>query len=325
MSSSVAATVRNESATDAAARPSRRRRRKGGGGVRVAPYVFLAPFIILFLVFLVLPIIVALYTSFFQTQRSGLGFGGGGEQQFVWFDNYALAFSNAAFVESFGRVLLFGVVQVPVMLGFSLILALLFDSAAVRWKRFFQLSVFLPYAVPSVVAALIWGFLYQPKVSPIVEGLASIGVPVDFLAPGTVLWSLANVAVWSVVGVNMIILFSSLQTVPREMYEAARIDGASELRMALQIKIPMILPALILTTLFSVIGTLQLFNEPMTMRSVTSNISGSYTPNMAVFSATTLGGDINLGSAMAIIIGIVTFVLSVIVSVLSNRKRGSAQ
>ena len=95
--------------------------------------------------------------------------------------------------------------------------------------------------------------------------------------------------------------------------------------MALQIKIPMILPALILTTLFSVIGTLQLFNEPMTMRSVTSNISGSYTPNMAVFSATTLGGDINLGSAMAIIIGIVTFVLSVIVSVLSNRKRGSAQ
>lgn len=321
MSSSVAATTQSESART---RPPRRRR-KDSGGVRVAPYVFLAPFIILFLVFLVLPIIVALYTSFFQTQRSGLGFGGGDEQKFVWFDNYALAFSDAAFVESFGRVLLFGVVQVPVMLGFSLILALLFDSAVVRWKRFFQLSVFLPYAVPSVVAALIWGFLYQPKVSPIVEGLASIGIPVDFLAPGTVLWSLANVAVWSVVGVNMIILFSSLQTVPREMYEAARIDGAGELRMALQIKIPMIFPALILTTLFSVIGTLQLFNEPMTMRSVTSNISGSYTPNMAVFSATTLGGDINLGSAMAIIIGIVTFVLSVIVSVLSNRKRGSAQ
>ncbi len=305
--------------------PAPRRNRKGNGGVRVAPYVFLAPFILLFLVFIVLPIIVALYTSFFQTQRSGLGFGGEGEQSFVWFDNYALAFSNAAFVESFGRVLLFGVVQVPLMLGFSLVLALLFDSAVVRWKRFFQLSVFLPYAVPSVVAALIWGFLYQPKVSPIVEGLASIGVSVDFLAPGSVLWSLANVAVWSVVGVNMIILFSSLQTVPREMYEAARIDGASELRMALQIKIPMILPALILTTLFSVIGTLQLFNEPMTMRSVTSNISGSYTPNMAVFSATTLGGDINLGSAMAIIIGVVTFILSVVVSVLSNRKRGSAK
>lgn len=312
-------------ATRAAAARTPRRRRRGGGGERVAPYVFLAPFVFLFLVFLVLPIIVALYTSFFQTQRSGLGFGGGDGQKFVWFDNYALAFSNPGFIESFGRVLLFGAVQVPVMLAFSLVLALLFDSAVVRWKRFFQLSVFLPYAVPSVVAALIWGFLYQPRVSPIVEGLTSIGVPVNFLAPGTVLWSIANVAVWSVVGVNMIILFSSLQTVPREMYEAARIDGAGELRMALQIKLPMILPALILTMLFSVIGTLQLFNEPMTMRSVTSNISGDYTPNMAVFSATTLGGDINLGSAMAIILGLVTFVLSVIVSVLSNRKRGSAK
>lgn len=317
--STPAATTRN------AAAPTPRRRRRGGGGERVAPYVFLAPFIFLFLVFLVLPIIVALYTSFFQTQRSGLGFGGGDEQKFVWFDNYALAFSDPAFLASFGRVLLFGVVQVPLMLAFSLILALLFDSAVVRWKRFFQLSVFLPYAVPSVVAALIWGFLYQPRVSPIVEGLASIGVPVDFLAPGTVLWSIANVAIWSFVGVNMIILFSSLQTVPREMYEAARIDGAGEFRMALQIKVPMILPALILTMLFSVIGTLQLFNEPMTMRSVTSNISGDYTPNMAVFSATTLGGDINLGSAMAIVIGLVTFVLSIIVSVLSNRKRGSAK
>lgn len=302
----------------------RRRRKVGGGGVRIAPYVFLAPFILLFIVFLVLPIVVALYTSFFQVERSGLGFGGSNDPVFVWFQNYERALANSAFLESFGRVFLFGIVQVPVMLGLSLVLALLFDSAVTKWKRFFQLSVFLPYAVPSVVAALIWGFLYQPKVSPIVEGLASIGISADFLAPGTVLWSIANVSVWSVTGVNMIILFSSLQTVPREMYEAARIDGAGEFRTAMQIKVPMIFPALILTTLFSIIGTLQLFNEPMTMRSVTSNISGNYTPNMAVFQTTTLGGDINMGSAMAILIGVVTFVLSVVVSALSNRKRGVA-
>jgi len=79
-----------------------------------------------------------------------------------------------------------------------------------------------------------------------------------------------------------------------------------------------------LTTLFSIIGTLQLFNEPMTMRSVTSNISGSYTPNMAIFSATTLGGNINLGSAMAIILGLATFVLSIVVSIMTNRKKGKA-
>ena len=301
-----------------------RRRIRGRGGLRAAPYLFLAPFVVLFLVFLVLPILIALYKSFFAVQRSGLGFGGG-EEAFVGFDNYVQAFGDSAFLESFGRVLLYGVVQVPVMLAIAIGLALLFDSAVVRGKRFFQLSVFLPYAVPSVVAALVWGFLYQPRVSPIVEGLRSLGMDPQFLAPGTVLWSLANVGVWSVTGVNMIIIFSSLQTVPREMYEAARMDGASELRLALQIKLPQIMPAVLLTTLFSIIGTLQLFNEPMTLRSITSNISGSYTPNMSIFSATTLGGNINLGSAMAVILGIATMILSVTGSALSNRKKGGSR
>ena len=224
-----------------------RRRTRGGGGLRAAPYLFLAPFVVLFLVFLVLPIFIALYKSFFAVQRSGLGFGGG-EEAFVGFGNYVQAFGDSAFVESFGRVLLYGVVQVPIMLAIAIGLALLFDSAVVRGKRFFQLSVFLPYAVPSVVAALVWGFLYQPRVSPIVEGLRSLGMDPQFLAPGTVLWSLANVGVWSVTGVNMIIIFSSLQTVPREMYEAARMDGASELRLALQIKLPQMQVSAIATT-----------------------------------------------------------------------------
>ncbi|WP_035812625.1 carbohydrate ABC transporter permease [Jiangella gansuensis] len=312
---------------------SRRRVERGGGvrgprrggGIRWAPYVFLAPFVSLFLVFLVAPIVTALYTSFFTVERSGLGFGNANESVFVGFDNYVRALSDSGFVASFARVLLFGVVQVPVMLALSIALALLFDSAVVRWKRFFQLSVFIPYAVPAVVATLLWGFLYQPRVSPIVEFLQWLGVNADFLAPGTVLWSIANVSIWSVTGVNMIIIFAALQSIPRDMYEAARLDGAGELRMALQIKLPMVLPAVFLTTLFSIIGTLQLFNEPMTLRSITSNVTGDYTPNMSVFTATTLGGNINLGSAMAILLGLVTFGLSIVVSVASNRRRGATR
>lgn len=300
-----------------------RRRSRGAAGVRVAPYLFLLPFVVLFIVFLILPILTAVWMSFFSVQRGGLGFGGANELAFVWFDNYVRAFQNSAFLESFGRVLLFGVVQVPIMMVLAITLALLFDSAVVRGKRFFQLSVFLPYAVPSVVAALVWGFLYQPRVSPIVEGLRGLGISVDFLGPGTVLWSIANVSIWTVTGVNMIIIFAALQTVPREMYEAARIDGAGEFRTALQIKLPMVLPAVVLTTLFSIIGTLQLFNEPMTLRSITSNVTGDYTPNMAIFQATTLGGNINLGSAMAILLGIATFILSIVLSRFQNRKKGA--
>lgn len=309
--------------SSALAQRSPRRRSRGGVGGRLAPYLFLTPFVVLFVVFMILPILTAIWMSFFSVQRGGLGFGGANELAFVGLDNYVRSFRDAGYMASFGRVLLFGVVQVPIMMVLAIALALLFDSAVVRAKRFFQLSVFLPYAVPSVVAALVWGFLYQPRVSPIVEGLRGMGIPVDFLAPGTVLWSIANVMIWTVTGVNMIIIFAALQTVPRDVYEAARIDGAGELRTALQIKLPMVMPAVVLTTLFSIIGTLQLFNEPMTMRSITSNVTGDYTPNMAIFQVTTLGGNVNLGSAMAIVLGLATFVLSIALSFFQNRKKGT--
>jgi multiple sugar transport system permease protein len=294
-----------------------------GKGQGVIPYFFIAPFLVLFIVFLVIPIIVAIYTSLFAVSHSGLGFGTAAKTAFVGVRNYITALTDPDFLAGFGRVALFGIVQVPVMLGVALVLALLFDSSVTRFKRFFQLSVFLPYAVPGVVAALLWGFLYQGGVSPIVQGLQSIGIHANFLAPGAVLWSIANISTWSFVGVNMIIMFTSLQSVPREMYEAARIDGASELRTALQIKIPMIAPAILLTCIFSIIGTLQLFNEPQVLRTITTNVGSKFTPNMAVYSVTTQSGNVNLGSAMAIILGLVTLILSIIVSRATNRKEAN--
>lgn len=296
-------------------------RRSREAGLRAAPYVFVLPFILLFLVFMVAPIVIAGWNSLFRVQRSGLGLGGGEGEAFVGLDNYVTALTRPEFIESFGRVFVFGLVQVPVMLVLALVFALVFDSAVTRFKPFFQLVVFIPYAVPTVIAALLWGFLYQPRVSPIVEGLAAIGIDAAFLAPGTVLWSIANVSVWSYTGVNMIIIYAALQAVPRDVYEAARIDGAGELRTALQIKIPMIAPALFLTLLFSIIGNLQLFNEPAVIRNITSNVTASYTPNMAIYQATTVGGDPNVGSAMAIIVGLVTLIVSIAASVLTRRGR----
>ncbi|WP_210508527.1 carbohydrate ABC transporter permease [Naasia sp. SYSU D00057] len=306
-----------------AARVSPSRRRFSGAGRRVAPYVFIAPFVVLFLAFLVAPIVIAVVNSLFATRSSGLGFGGS-ETVFAGVDNYVVAFADSDFLTSFGRVLLFGIVQVPVMMMIAAGLALMFDSALVRGRRFFQFAVFLPYAVPGVIAALLWGFLYQPSVSPIVQGLRAIGLDADFLAPGTVLWSIANVATWSVTGINMIILFAALQTVPREMYEAARLDGAGELRIALGVKLPMIAPAILLTTLSSVIGTLQLFNEPQVMQTVTSNISSDYTPNMAIYAASTLAKNPNLASAMAVILGVATLIVSVIILRINNRATRTA-
>lgn len=302
----------------AIALPRSSRRRFSGAGRPWVPYAFIAPFMVLFALFLVAPIGVAIVNSLYSRQSSGLGFGGT-TVEFVAFDNFVRALTDTDFLFGFARVLLYGIVQVPVMMIIAAALALLFDSALVRGRKFFQFAVFLPYAVPGVIAALLWGFLYQPSVSPILQGLAAIGIDANLLAPGTVLWSVANINIWSLTGINMIILFAALQGISRDVYEAARLDGAGQLRTALQIKLPMIAPAILLTTLSSIIGTLQLFNEPQVLQSITPNISSDWTPNMAIYAASTLGKNPNLASAMAVVLGLVTLVVSLIVLRISSR------
>lgn len=306
-------------------RTTTRPRRFTGAGARWVPYAFIVPFCVLFILFLIAPILVAIGSSLFTVKSSGLGFGGDSAAVFAGVENYVRALTNSDFIASFGRVLLFGVVQVPVMMILAGGLALLFDSSLVKAKRFFQFAVFLPYAVPGVIAALLWGFLYQPAVSPVIQALASIGIEANLLAPGTVLWAIANISIWSYTGINMIILFAALQSVPREMYEAARLDGANEVRIAWSIKIPMIWPAFLLTTLSSIIGTLQLFSEPAVLKTITPNISSDFTPNMAVFSAATLGNNANLSSAMAVILGAATLVVSLLIMRLTNRRNGASR
>ena len=309
------------SATRTISRP----RRFTGAGAWWVPYAFIVPFSALFILFLIAPILVAIGSSLFTVKSSGLGFGGDSAAVFAGVENYVRALTNSDFIASFGRVLLFGVVQVPVMMILAGGLALLFDSSLVKAKRLFQFAVFLPYAVPGVIAALLWGFLYQPAVSPVIQFLASIGIEANLLAPGTVLWAIANISIWSYTGINMIILFAALQSVPREMYEAARLDGADELRIAWSIKIPMIWPAFLLTTLSSIIGTLQLFSEPAVLKTITPNISSDFTPNMAVFSAATLGNNANLSSAMAVILGVATLVVSLVIMRVTNRRNGASR
>ena len=107
-----------------------------------------------------------------------------------------------------------------------------------------------PGAVPGVAASLMWGFLYLPSVSPISElfGVAP-------LSQSAIVYSMANVAVWGGTGFNMLVLYTNLRAVPQDLYQAARIDGASELQIALRVKIPILAPAIILTTVFSIIAT----------------------------------------------------------------------
>ncbi|MFI6825334.1 carbohydrate ABC transporter permease [Micromonospora sp. NPDC050187] len=267
--------------------------------------VLLLPFVVLFLLFYLAPIGYALYQSFFKVQREGTF--GRPETVFGGLEQYVRVFENEAFRESVGRVLLFGVVQVPVMLGLALLFALLLDSGLLPLKRFFRLAYFAPYAVPGVIAAIIWGFLYSPALSP----FDWVTERVPFMSGSMVLWSLANVTTWMFTGYNMLIIYAALKAVPQELYEAARLDGAGDIRIALSIKVPMVRPALVLTGVFSIIGTLQLFTEPQVFRSLTTAVTGSYTPNLVVYSTSVIP-NFNLAAAFSVVLALATFALSFI-------------
>jgi len=291
---------------------SPRASRAGAGRAGWAPVLFLAPFGVLFTLFFLLPIGYAIYQSLFKVHVSGLGLGPSSTTTvFAGFSNYAQVFGDPSFWSGVGRVLLFGIVQIPVMLAFATILALLLDSAAVRFRRFFRLAFFLPYGIPGVIAAILWSFLYLPGLSPVVAALHDTGFgTVNFLGTNSALWSIANIVTWEYTGYNMLIIYAALQAIPADLYEAGRIDGASEWTMAARIKLPMVVPALVLTGIFSIIGTLQLFSEPQVLRAITSNISSSYTPNLFAYTQAFTGNNPNYAAAIAVVLAIGTFILS---------------
>jgi multiple sugar transport system permease protein len=289
-----------------------------GTAPRLAPYAFVAPAVALFVLTLLIPICYTLYLSLEKTQVSGLGLGAGARKQvFAGLSNYSAALTDHPFLSSLLRVLAYSLVLVPVMLG----LALLLDARRVKFQRFARLSIFLPYAVPTVIASLLWGFLYLPTVSPFPAILARLGLSMPGLfAPHTVLFSVANIGVWGGTGFNMIVMYTALRAVPSELYEAARIDGASQLQIALRIKIPMIAPALVLTGVFSIIATLQVFNEPETLLPLTNTISLDWMPLMRVYDLAFNYNNIYGAAALALLIAAVMFLLSFGLLRLSSRR-----
>ncbi|MFF5256214.1 carbohydrate ABC transporter permease [Streptomyces leeuwenhoekii] len=281
-------------------------------GTLRAPYLFVLPAALLFLLFFALPIGYAVWLSFRKVKVSGLGLGAGARTE-VWagLENYTDALSDSELLNGALRVLGYGCVVVPVMLGLALLFALMLDSEKVRFTPVTRLAIFLPYAIPGVVAALLWGFLYLPDVSPFYFVLDKLGLPQpDLLDGGPLYLALSNIAVWGGTGFNMIVIYTALRAVPAEVYEAAKLDGATPLQIALRIKIPMVAPSLVLTFFFSIIATVQVFNEPTTLKPLTNSVSTTWSPLMKVYQDAFGKGDIHAAAAQATLIALATLVLS---------------
>jgi len=278
---------------------------------RFAPWLFVTPALGLYVAFLLIPILYAVYLSFTELKVTGGGAFGTRKQVFVGFANYISSLTDPELLASLGRLAHFGIISVPLTLGLALTFALLLDLPRVRLVRFSRTAIFLPYAVPGVIATLLWGFLYLPSTSPFNYVSRALGFgDINFLGLPGLYGSLANIAIWGGVGFNMIVMYTALRSIPGDIHEAAQIDGANEWQIALRIKIPLMSPALVLTFLFSLIATLQAYGEPQTLKSLTSTISFTFFPLMKVYQDAFSNDDLAGAAATSVVLAIGTLAIS---------------
>ncbi len=247
---------------------------------RKAALLFLAPFLTVFIAFYLTPVVYAIYLSLFIRKRIGIG---PAKEVFGGLTNYIRAVQDGDFLNGLKNMFVFGVVQVPVMLGLAIVLALLLAESRGVFMKVCRTAFFMPYGIPTAIGALIWGYLYSPNLSPFNQVLAALhGNAIQFLSPEAVLFSIANIVTWTWTGYNMITLFAALQSIPPELYEAARVDGATKWDIVRSIKIPLLVPTLKLLFIFSVIGTSQLFTEAFVLRPL-GYVADNITPNLYLY------------------------------------------
>ena len=277
-------------------------------------WLFMIPFLIVVLAFLIAPLGYALYLS---TQADTLV----GGQEFVGFENYVFSLTDPIFLEGVKRVFIFGLIQIPIMLFLSTVGALVIDVINTRLSRAFRLIAFMPYAVPGVVAALMWGFLYSESFGPFVGIAESLGAKdFNFFSLKVFIYSISNIVTWAWTGYNMIIIYSALQGLSREVYEAAIVDGATQVQIALRVKLPAIKNAILLTTIFAIIGTMQIFTEPRILARYTNAVSNGYTPNIYSFNLAFAQSQFNYAAAVSFTLALVVFVVTSIVLAATRRK-----
>ena len=224
--------------------------------LRLAPYLFLAPFLAAFAVFWVWPIGYSLFLSFVNTRTRPWRFDPG--------FNWGRLVNDSAFWDAFGNTMLILALQVPLMLALAVALAMAFDSDLLRLKGFYRFAFFAPLVLGAVPYSAVFRLIFNADFGVLNYGLGALGLPtVRWLFESTpALVTIMIALTWRWTGYNAIILLSGLQSIPRALYEAARIDGASAWQQFWSITLPLLRPVLLFTFVLSTIGTLQLFTEP---------------------------------------------------------------
>lgn len=280
------------------------------GKQRAAGWIYLAPATILIFIMSFWPIIQAVITSF-KT---------GSSANMQWANpltyNYTRMFQDAVFKRSIGNTFLYLIIEVPIMLVLAILLAQLLNNKHLKFKGLFRTCVFLPCATSLVSYALIFKSLFatQGLINTILVKLGILENNFNFLGTG---WSAKIIIIvaliWRWTGYNMVFFLAGLQNIEYSVYEAAKIDGASGWRTFWSITVPLLRPTIVMTTIMSINGTLQLFDESVNLTKG-GPANATITMSHYIYNGSFGEGVANFGyaSAMSVVVFIMVAILAFI-------------
>jgi multiple sugar transport system permease protein len=230
-----------------------------------AAWWFVAPALIVLTVFFFLPVLSAFLMSLTDFDIYALG--DTDNLRFVGLQNYARLLQEPLFWKALGNTLYFVVLGVPLSIGVSLGTALLVNSKLARGHGFFRTVFFAPVVTTLVAVAVVWRYIFHTRYGFLNYALDGLGIgPIDWMGdPHWAMPAIVILAVWKNFGYNMIILLAALQNIPEDLYEAARIDGASNWQQFRHVTLPGLGPVLLLVSILTMTGYFQLFAEPYVM------------------------------------------------------------
>lgn len=277
-------------------------------------WLFLAPFILFYAAFMIGPTIWMMIASFFNTStvRSGLG-------SFAGLDNYLEMFSRDDFWSSLWHTLQFTLYTVPPLVVLSFVFAVLTNRVA-RGQWFFRLAFFLPFILPSATISLIWVFVFTPS-----TGLWSLPANLLGLTPGdgilsdprTAMVGIAIATIWWTIGFNFVLYLAGLQEIPRELYEAAAVDGATAWQQIRSVTIPLLARTTALVILLQIIASLKIFDQVYLMTEGGPGISTQVTLGLITDTAFT-DNRIGAASAASVLLFLIIILIAIVQQLVSR-------
>jgi cellobiose transport system permease protein len=283
---------------------------------RAAPYVFVSPFYLIFLAFGLLPIVFSLGVSLYDWRGTTPG-------AYVGPTNYQVLLQDPAFYKALRNTVFVWLGSVPPMIVLALVFAVLLNSQRVRFRGFFRTVYFLPVVTSLVITGLIFKFLFNPNfglANRLLEpfGMASTNMLADptWMKPVLILALL-----WRWTGNDMVIMLAGLQSIPGDLYEAARVDGASGPQMFWHITVPLMRPVILFDAIISTIGTFNLFAEPFVLFGQDGGIgqAGLVTGTL-LYQNAFVYFKFGYGAALAWVLALIIFALSMIQLKLGSRE-----